>query len=133
MELERSVQRFEIIEAATFLWFLRTRNMEIQFSIFWPWLLHERGVSVLFHLTTVLENVNFSCFCFYFIFCSISSIFSEQKKKNAIVWGFYVLHKPFSMTYEKVFNCDGYYYYFFFAIADMCVIWSGNLCISIYI
>lgn len=35
---------------------------KIRFAIFWPWLLHERGVSQLFHLTTVLENANFSCF-----------------------------------------------------------------------
>lgn len=28
----------------------------------WPWLLHERGVSSLFYLTTVLENANFSYF-----------------------------------------------------------------------
>ena len=27
----------------------------------WPWLLHEKGVSMLFRLSTVLENANISC------------------------------------------------------------------------
>lgn len=85
MELWKSVQRFKITKAATFLWFLRTWNMKIQFSIFWPWLLHERGVSVLFHLTTVLENVNFSCLCFYFLFfIRFHLSFYERKIKKKL-------------------------------------------------
>lgn len=48
--------------AVVFYGFGGHATWKIRFTIFWPWLLHERGVSQLFHLTTVLENANFSCF-----------------------------------------------------------------------
>lgn len=73
---------------ATFYGFGGHETWKIRFSIFWPWLLHERGVSQLFHLTTVLENANFSCFAKNFVCVatktSRSHTYSVKKRERRV-------------------------------------------------